>query len=93
MRKLKVLNTKSKAIRKKVDSKKKDALDEKKIRDAYKAAMQLKDGAFSAIEKAYGIIKALKRDATDLVDAEWNASFVQDLENLLKARNALKEIG
>lgn len=92
MRKLKVLN-------KKVDSKKRpvrrknDALDEKKIKEAYKAAMQLKDGAFSAIEKAYGMIKALKRGAEDLKDAEWNMSFQQDLENLLKARNALKEIG
>ena len=92
MRKLKVLNAKSKTVNKKIDSNKKDALDIKKIKEAYKAAMQLKDGAFSAIEKAYGIIKALKRDASDLEDADWNMDFVQDLENLLKARNALKEI-
>lgn len=87
MRKLRVLNSKPKK-----QNLKADALDEKKIKEAYKAAMQLKDGAFSAIDKAYGIIKALKRNAEDLVDAEWNVSFAQDLENLLKARNALKEI-
>lgn len=97
MRKLKVLNKKVDSRHKNLTkslnrSKKSDALDEKKIKEAYKAAMQLKDGAFSAIEKAYGIIKALKSNATDLVDAEWNQAFVQDLENLLKARNALKEI-
>ena len=92
MRKLKVLNGKSKA--KKVDSKKKDALDAKKIKDTYKAALQLKEGAFIAIEKAYSMINALKKETRENYSfSDWNASFVQDLENLLKARNALKEIG
>ena len=98
MRKLIVLNSNAKKIHenKKTDSKiskNSDALDPKKIKETYKAALQLKDGAFTAIEKAYSMIKALKREAQDLSDMEWNADFVQDLENLLKARNALKEVG
>ena len=90
MRKLRVLNAKP---QKKFDSLSADALDEKKIREAYKAVLQLKDGAFSAIEKAYSMVKAMKRGAEGLEDADWNITFQQDLENLLKARNALKEIG
>ena len=88
MRKLRVLNAKTKKINKKAD-----ALDAKKVREAYKAAMQLKEGAFSAVEKAYSMLKALKRNAEDLSEAEMNVSIQQDLENLLTARNALKEIG
>ena len=88
MRKLRVLNAKTKKINKKAD-----ALDPKKVREAYKAVMQLKEGAFSAVEKAYSMLKALKRNAEDLSEAEMNVSIQQNLENLLTARNALKEIG
>ena len=88
MRKLRVLNAKTKKMNKKAD-----ALDAKKVREAYKAVMQLKEGAFSAVEKAYGMLKALKRNAEDLSEAQMNVSIQQDLENLLTARNALKEIG
>lgn len=88
MRKLRVLNAKTKKMNKKTD-----ALDAKKVREAYKAVMQLKEGAFSAVEKAYSMLKALKRNAEDLSEAEMNVSIQQDLENLLTARNALKEIG
>lgn len=88
MRKLRVLNAKTKKTNKKAD-----ALDAKKVREAYKAVMQLKEGAFSAVEKAYSMLKALKRNAEDLSEAEMNVSIQQDLENLLTARNALKEIG
>jgi len=88
MRKLRVLNAKTKKMNKKAD-----ALDAKKVREAYKAVMQLKEGAFSAVEKAYSMLKALKRNAEDLSEAEMNVSIQQDLENLLTARNALKEIG
>ena len=87
MRKLRVLNAKTKKMNKKAD-----ALDAKKVREAYKAVMQLKEGAFSAVEKAYSMLKALKRNAEDLSEAEMNVSIQQDLENLLTARNALKEI-
>ena len=89
MRKLRVLNAKP---QKKADALNVDALDEKKIREAYKAALQLKNGAFSAIEKAYSIIKAIKRGADILEDAEWNEEFADILEKLSTARNALKEI-
>jgi len=88
MRKLRVLNAKTKKMNKKAD-----ALDARKVREAYKAVMQLKEGAFSAVEKAYSMLKALKRNAEDLSEAEMNVSIQQDLENLLTARNALKEIG
>lgn len=89
MRKLRVLNAKP---QKKFDSLSTDALDEKKIRDAYKAVLQLKDGAFSAIEKAYSMIKAIKRNADTLEDAEWDIEFADILEKLSTARNALKGI-
>ena len=88
MRKLRVLNANTKKMNKKAD-----ALDAKKVREAYKAVMQLKEGAFSVVEKAYSMLKALKRNAEDLSEAEMNVSIQQDLENLLTARNALKEIG
>lgn len=88
MRKLRVLNAKTKKINKKAD-----ALDPKKVRDAYKAILQLKDGAYTAIEKAYSMLRALKSNADDLAQADLNVSIYQDLDNLLKARNALKEIG
>ena len=90
MRKLRVLNAKP---QKKADSLNVDALDEKKIREAYKAALQLKDGAFSAIEKAYSMIKAIKKGADTLEDADWNVEFADVLEKLSTARNALKGIG
>jgi len=86
MRKLRILNAKK-------ISKKNDALDSKKVRDAYKAVLQLKDGAFTAVEKAYSMLRALKNNADDLAQADLNVSISEDLENLLKARNALKEIG
>ena len=90
MRKLKVLN--SKKVVKKIDSKN-DALDAKKVKEAYKAALQLKEGAFAAIEKAYSMIKALKRETPESYFEDWNVSFGEDLDNLMKARNALKEVG